>query len=186
MTISTNQFKSGMNIEVDKTIYTIVEFQHVKPGKGGAFVRTKLKNFKTGSVLDKTFRAGEKFTLIKITTKEMQYLYQSGDEYYLMDNETFEQISIRKEDIGEAAKYLKEGMVVGLQMLEGKMAGVDLPLTVELEVVRAEPGMKGDTATGGTKPVTLETGLTIQVPLFISEGDVLKIDTRTGKYLGKA
>lgn len=184
--ISTNQFKNGMNIEVDNDIYTIVEFQHVKPGKGGAFVRTKLKNFKTGAVVDKTFRAGEKFPLIKITTKQMQYLYQSGDEYYLMDNETFEQISVRAEDIGEADKYLKEDMTVGLQMLEGKIVGIELPLTVELKVVKAEPGLKGDTATGGTKPVTLETGLTIQVPLFISEGDLLKIDTRTGKYLGKA
>jgi elongation factor P len=181
--ISTNQFKNGMTILIDGKIFEIIDFQHVKPGKGGAFVRSKLKNFDTGAVIDRTFRAGEKFELAIMEKKTMQYLYNDGSEYYFMDNETYEQVPLSADFIGDDSKYLKEGTNVDVLVHNDKPLKVKPPISVELEVTKAEPGMKGDTATGGTKPVTLETGLEVQVPLFINEGDILKIDTRTGSYV---
>jgi len=181
--ISTNQFKNGMTIELDGVLYQIVEFQHVKPGKGGAFVRTKLKNFKTGAVIDKTFRAGEKVEQAVVNRRPMQYLYNDGSDYIFMDTETYEQINISKSLLEEEAKYLKEGTNVLVAMHEGLAIGVELPTAVELEVAQTDPGVKGDTASGGTKPATLETGVVVQVPLFIQQGDIIKVDTRTGEYI---
>ena len=181
--ISTNQFKNGMTIEMDKQLWTILEFQHVKPGKGGAFVRTKLKNFNAGQVLDKTFRAGEKFKKAKIVNKKMEYLYSTGEDYYFMDDETYEQVSVPKETIGRASDYLKENMEADFLLHEDKIIGVQPPMFVELEVTETDPGLKGDTVSGGTKPATLETGLIIQVPLFVNEKDIIRLDTRTNKYL---
>lgn len=183
--ISTNQFKNGMSIELEGDIYTIVEFQHVKPGKGGAFVRTKLKNLNTDRVLDKTFRAGEKFHQAIIESKPMQFLYQNGDEFYFMDNESFEQISIGQDILGEAKGYLREGDEFTLLFHKGRIIGVEPPIFVNLRVAKTEPGVKGDTAVGGTKPATLETGITIQVPLFINEGEAVRIDTRSAGYVSK-
>jgi elongation factor P len=183
--ISTSQFKNGMTIEVDGELYTIIEFQHVKPGKGGAFVRTKLKALKSGAVLDRTFRAGEKFQQAIIETKKMQFLYKDGDNFYFMDNETFDQIQVGMEVVAEKAGYLSEGSIVGLLFYKGEVIGMELPTAVNLRVTKTEPGIKGDTATSGTKPATLETGLTIQVPLFIKEGDVVRVDTRTSTYVSK-
>lgn len=183
--ISTNQFKNGMSIEFEGNIYTIIEFQHVKPGKGGAFVRTKLKNLNTGRVLDKTFRAGEKFHQAIIESKPMQFLYQSGDKFYFMDNESFEQINIDQNILGETKGYLREGDEFTILFHKEGIIGVEPPIFVNLRVSRTEPGVKGDTAVGGTKPATLETGITIQVPLFINEGEVVRIDTRSGNYVSK-
>lgn len=168
---------------INNKIFEIIEFQHVKPGKGGAFVRSKLKNFDTGSVIDKTFRAGEKFELAHLQKKAMQYLYNDDSNYYFMDNETYEQLPLSSEMVGKASLYIKEGMNVEIVFHDNKALSVSAPIHVELKVTKAEPGMKGDTATGATKPVTMETGLNVQVPLFINEGDVLKIDTRTGEYV---
>jgi elongation factor P len=184
--ISVNDLRTGLTLEIDGEIYSVVEFLHVKPGKGAAFVRTKLKNVKTGAVTERTFRAGEKVNRAHIDTVEVQYLYSTGNEYYFMDTETFEQIVIDAETLGDAPNYLKENMIIGLEMYAGSPVGVQLPTAVELEVTETEPGFKGDTATGGSKPATLETGLVVQVPLFIETGDVLKIDTRTGEYLSRA
>ncbi|HHV92922.1 MAG TPA: elongation factor P [Firmicutes bacterium] len=184
--ISVNDLRTGLTLEIDGEVWSVVEFLHVKPGKGAAFVRTKLKNLKTGAVMERTFRAGERVARARIETKEMQYLYNSGDEYHFMDTETYEQITLPASALEGAVQYLKENMVIGIQFYEGQPIGVDLPTAVELVVVHTEPGFKGDTATGGTKPATLETGLVVQVPLFIEEGDVLKIDTRTGEYLSRA
>lgn len=181
--ITTAQFKNGLTIEIDGTIYQIVEFQHVKPGKGGAFVRTKLKNFKTGAVIDKTFRAGESVEQAIVNRRPMQYLYNDGVDYHFMDTETYEQISIPQANLIEESKYLKENMNVLIAIHEGQPIGVDLPTAVELEVTHTEPGVKGNTASGATKPATLETGLVIQVPLFINNGDIVKVDTRTGEYI---
>ncbi|HHV72914.1 MAG TPA: elongation factor P [Clostridia bacterium] len=181
--ISTNDFRTGVTIEVDGEIYTVVDFQHVKPGKGAAFVRSKLKNIKTGAVIEKTFRAGEKIPRAHIDRREMQYLYNSGDQYTLMDMETYDQINLTKEQMGDAVKYLKENMELVVHLYQGTPIGVDLPNSVELEVIETEPGFKGDTATGGSKPAKLETGVVVQVPLFINVGDKIKIDTRTGEYL---
>ncbi|MCL6471964.1 MAG: elongation factor P [Firmicutes bacterium] len=181
--ITTAQFKNGLTIEIDGTIYQIVEFQHVKPGKGSAFVRTKLKNFKTGAVIDKTFRAGESVEQAIVNRRPMQYLYNDGADYHFMDTETYEQISIAQTNLAEESKYLKENMNVLIAMHEGQPIGVDLPTAVELEVTHTEPGVKGNTASGATKPATLETGLVIQVPLFINNGDIVKVDTRTGEYI---
>ena len=181
--INTNQFKNGMTIIIDEKIFEIIEFQHVKPGKGGAFVRTKLRNFNTGAVIDRTFRAGEKFKTAHLQKKTMQYLYNDGSSYYFMDNESYEQVPLPADFIGDTYLYVTEGMNVDVLFHNNKPLKVKPPISVELKVVKAEPGLKGDTATGGTKPVTLETGLTVQVPLFINEGDVLKIDTRTGEYV---
>ncbi|MCL6630353.1 MAG: elongation factor P, partial [Armatimonadetes bacterium] len=164
-------------------IYTIIEFQHVKPGKGGAFVRSKLKNVKTGAVIDKTWRAGEKMEQAVLERRPMQYLYSMDGDYYLMDMETYDQISVGVEAFGDAIKYLKENQEVTALMHENNIIGVELPFTVELEVAETDPGVRGDTASGGSKPATLETGAVIQVPFFINVGDVIKVDTRTDAYL---
>lgn len=181
--IDTSDFRNGLSIIVDDEIYTIVEFQHVKPGKGGAFVRSKLKNVRTGAVIDKTWRAGEKMEQAVLERKPMQYLYSTGSEYYLMDMQTFDQVSVEKSAFGEAVKFLKEAQEVTVLSHEGKVIGVELPYTVELEVTETDPGVRGDTASGGSKPAKLETGAVIQVPFFISVGEAIKVDTRTGAYL---
>lgn len=181
--ISTSDFKTGMTIELDRDLYTIVDFQHVKPGKGAAFVRTKLKNIKTGGVTERTFRAGEKVTRALMDRREMQYLYSTGDEYYFMDTETFEQTALRHEQLGNEVKYLKENMNIGVVVYLEQVVGIELPVSVGLIVAETEPGIKGDTASGGSKPAKMETGLVVQVPFFINPGDVLRIDTRTGEYI---
>ncbi len=180
---STAEFKKGLKIEMDGVPYTIVDFQHVKPGKGGAFVRTKLKSLLTGKVLDQTFRSGEKVKKPDLMERPMQYLYRDGDSFCMMDNETYEQIMLTEEQMGEARLYLTENLNVQVLFFNQQPVGVDVPLFVELEVAQTEPGVKGDTAAGGTKPATLASGVTIQVPLFISEGDQVKVDTRTGTYI---
>lgn len=181
--ISTTDFKGGVKIELDGDPYIIVEFQHVKPGKGGAFVRTKLKNLKTGNLLERTFRSGEKFNVPDLLDREMQFLYAEGHEYHFMDNNTYEQLFITAEQLGSAKDFLKENMVVRILFFQGKPLGVDLPLFVELKVVETDPGIRGDTATGGTKIAKLETGGTVKVPLYLEEGTVIKVDTRTGTYV---
>lgn len=180
---STAEFKKGLKIEIDGTPFAIADFQHVKPGKGGAFVRTKLKNLLTGRVLDQTFRSGERVKKPDLVEKEMQYLYKDGDNYCLMDNETYEQIMLTDEQMGEAVLYLTENMNLQVLFFNQQPVAVDLPNFVELEVAQTEPGVRGDTASGGTKPATLESGAVIQVPLFINEGDRVKVDTRTGTYI---
>lgn len=184
--ISSNEFKTGVTIQIDGDVFTIVEFQHVKPGKGAAFVRTKLKNVKTGSVVERKFNAGEKVARAHVERREMQYLYKDGDHYIVMDNESFEQTSLTAEQIGDGVKWLKENMTLGTLFFGTNVIGVDLPNSVQLAVAATEPGVKGDTATGGTKPATLETGAVVQVPFFVNEGDVLIIDTRTGNYVQRA
>jgi elongation factor P len=180
---STAEFKKGLKIEIDGSPLTIVDFQHVKPGKGGAFVRTKLKNLLTGRVVDQTFRSGERVKKPDLVEKEMQYLYRDGDRYCLMDNETYEQIMLTAEQVGNAVLFLTENMNLQVLIFNQQPVAVDLPNFVELTVAQAEPGLRGDTATGGTKPATLESGAVIQVPLFINEGDRVKVDTRTGNYI---
>jgi elongation factor P len=180
---STAEFKKGLKIELDGVPYAIVDFQHVKPGKGGAFVRTKLKSLLTGRVLDQTFRSGEKVKRPDLVEREMQYLYREGDRFCMMDNETYEQIMLTEDQVGEARLYLTENLDVNILFFNQQPVAVELPLFVELEVAQTEPGVKGDTAAGGTKPATLESGVTIQVPLFISEGERVKVDTRTGTYI---
>jgi elongation factor P len=172
-----------MAIEVEGQIFTIVEFQHVKPGKGGAFVRTKLKNIETGAVLDRTFRPVEKFRRVRVETKKMQYLYATPDEVVLMDNDTYEQLSLPPELAGDSISYIKDNMEVEIQMIDGKPAQLVPPIFVEFEITETQPGVKGDTVSGGSKPATIETGIEIQVPLFVKTGDVIKIDTRTGGYV---
>lgn len=181
--ISTNQFRRGLKIELDGEPFTIVEFQHVKPGKGGAFVRTKLKSLATGNVLDRTFRSGDKVKRPDFEEKAMQYLYNDESGYHFMDTGTYEQIGITSEDIGDLSDFLKEQLEVTVQLHNGRPMGIELPNFVELAVVKSEPGLKGDTASGATKPAELETGAVIQVPLFIEEGDLLRIDTRSGTYI---
>lgn len=184
--ISTNEFKTGITIEMDGEIYSVLEFQHVKPGKGAAFVRTKLKNLRSGSIVDHTFRAGEKVARAHLERKEMEYLYRDDDTFYMMDAETYEQLALPAETLGEGSKYLKENDRLTVVMLGEEVVGVDVPITVVLEVADTEPGIKGDTASGATKPATMETGLVVQVPLFVNSGDKIKIDTRTGSYLERA
>jgi len=184
--ISVNDLRTGLTIEVDGEIYSVVEFLHVKPGKGAAFVRTKLKNLRSGNTVEKTFRAGEKVARAHIELKEMQFMYSTGDDYFFMDMETYDQISLTKDDLGDAPKYLIENMTIGIQFYQGQPVGVELPTTVVLEVVHTEPGFKGDTAQGATKPATLQTGITVQVPLFVEQGDMVKVDIRTGEYLSRA
>lgn len=179
---STPDFRKGLRIELNNEPYVIVDFQHVKPGKGGAFVRTKLKNLLNGRVVDKTFRSGEKVGKPDIEEKEMQFLYKD-DEFHFMDNTTFEQISLAAELVGDNKHFLQENTNVNILFYQNRAINLELPIFVELEVVEAEPGVKGDTASGASKPVTVETGAKIQVPLFIEEGDRLKIDTRTGEYI---
>lgn len=184
--ISTNDFRTGLTIEVDGEVYQVIEFMHVKPGKGSAFVRTKLKNRRTGAVIERTFRAGEKVNRAHIERREMQYLYNDGENYYFMDTETYEQMSLPKVQLDEAVKYLKDNMNIYVLLYQGETIGIELPNFVELKVVETEPGIKGDTATGGSKNAVLETGAVIQVPLFIEAGDVVRIDTRTGAYIERA
>lgn len=184
--ISVNEFKNGLTIEVDGELWRVVEFQHVKPGKGSAFVRSKLKNLRTGAVQEKTFRAGEKVNQAQIDRKKMQYLYADGDNYVFMDTNTYEQLELPDSQIEEELKYMKENMVVSIIMFGTETLGVELPNTVDLEVKETEPGIKGDTSSGGSKPATMETGLVVQVPFFVSEGDVLTINTSDGTYISRA
>ncbi|HBG10141.1 MAG: elongation factor P [Limnochordia bacterium] len=184
--ISVNDLRTGLTIEVEGEIYSVVDFLHVKPGKGAAFVRTKLKNLRSGSTVEKTFRAGEKVARAHIELREMQFMYSTGDDYFFMDMETYDQISLSSGDLGDAPKYLVENMSIGIQFYQNRPVGVELPTTVILEVVHTEPGFKGDTAQGATKPATLQTGITVQVPLFVEQGDMVKVDTRTGEYLSRA
>jgi len=184
--ISVNDFKTGVTVELEGVVYQVVDFQHVKPGKGAAFVRAKLKNVKTGGSVEKTFRGGEKLARAHLDKREMQYLYNDGDGFVCMDNENFEQITITKDSIGDGAKWLMENMTIGVLMHNGNIMGIELPNFVELTVIETEPGIKGDTATGATKNAKLESGATVQVPLFINEGDRLRIDTRTGQYMERA
>ena len=181
--ISVNDFKTGITIEMDGNIYSVVDFQHVKPGKGAAFVRSKLKNIKTGGVVETTFRAGEKVTRAILDRRETQYLYQADGLYTFMDVENYEQITLGGDQMGDAVKFLKENMLVFIVQYESTVVGIELPNSVELKVVETDPGVRGDTATAGTKPAKLETGHVVQVPLFINEGDVLKVDTRSGLYI---
>ena len=181
--IFTTDFRSGLRIQVEGDPYEIIEFQHVKPGKGGAFVRTKLRNLKTGNVIEKTFRAGERFEEPPIEDREMQFLYAQGRDCYFMDTSSYEQVSVTDEQLGGAKDFIKENMVVKIMFYQGKPLGVQLPIFVELKIVETAPGVRGDTATGATKPATLETGATVNVPLFINEGDVVRVDTRSGAYL---
>jgi elongation factor P len=185
-TISTNQFKNGMHVEVDGVIWRIVEFQHVKPGKGGAFVRTKLKAVATGKVVDKTFRAGESMPRVHTSVNDMQFLYDDGTNVVLMNTETYEQIELPREGVAEEMQYVKENDVVQLLSLDGRPSSLQLPASVELAVTQTEPGIKGDTVSNVTKPATLETGAVVQVPLFVNEGDKIKVDTREGRYLSRA
>ena len=181
--LSTNEFRKGAKIEYKGEPFEIVDFQHVKMGRGGAIIRTKMKNIKTGSVFEDTFRSGEKFESPQLEDKEMQYLYAEGDLHYFMDTETFEQIPLNTSQLGEAKKFLKENMLVKMLNYRGKPITVELPTFVELAVLQTDPGVKGDTASGGSKPATLETGAVVRVPFHINEGDVLKIDTRTSEYI---
>lgn len=180
---STSDFRNGLKIEMDGVPYVMVEFQHVKPGKGGAFVRTKLKNLKTGRVVEKTFRSGESVDSPDIEQKEMQYLYRDGDMYVFMDTSDYEQTSLPKANIGEGIKWLKEESICDIMFFNGEAISVELPTFVELAIAQTDPGMKGDTAAGGSKPAELETGASVNVPLFLNEGDILKIDTRSGEYI---
>jgi len=181
--ISAGDFKNGVTFELDGQVYQVIEFQHVKPGKGAAFVRTKLKNIITGATVEKTFSPTDKMPKAHIERKDMQYLYNDGDLYYFMDNETYEQLPISKDTIGDLFKFVKENMIVKVLSYKGNVFGIEPPTFVELEVTHTEPGFKGDTATGTTKPATLETGAIVKVPLFVNQGDIIRIDTRTGEYL---
>lgn len=181
--ISVNDFRNGVTIEMDGQAFQVVDFQHVKPGKGAAFVRAKLKNVKTGGVVEKTFRAGEKVPKAHLDKREMQYLYNDGDGYIFMDNENYEQISIPAEAMGDGVKWLLENMNIHVLFFQGNILGLELPNFVEMEVIETEPGIKGDTATGATKSATLQTGARVLVPLFVNTGDKLRIDTRTGEYM---
>ena len=186
MSVSTNDLKNGMALNLPDGLMTVVEFQHVKPGKGGAFVRTKLKNFRTGAVLERTFRADEKVPLAVIDKREMQYLYREGDAFVFMDTDDYEQLHVDGGAIGAAARYLKEGDTAVLPTYEGQVLGVELPAAVELTVADTEPGVQGDRVSGARKPATLETGLVVQVPLFVEPGETVKVDTRSGEYLSRA
>ncbi len=186
MSISTNDLKNGMSLDLPEGLVCVVEFQHVKPGKGGAFVRTKLKNWRTHNVLERTFRADEKVKLAMIDKREMQYLYREGTAYVFMDNSTYDQINVETADLGSAVKYLKEGDSAILPIYDDQVIGVDLPASVELTVTETEPGLQGDRVSGARKPATMETGLVVQVPLFVEVGERIKVDTRTGEYLTRA
>ena len=185
-TVSTNQFKNGMHIELEGGVWRIVEFQHVKPGKGGAFVRTKVKNVDTGSVVDKTFRAGEKFARVYTETKSVQFLYDDGSDVHFMDEETYEQFGLPHAELEDALPYMQPSSSVQLLFVGGKAAGVQLPGSVELAVTDTEPGVKGDTVSNVTKPATLETGAVVHVPLFVNPGDRIKVDPREGRYISRA
>ena len=184
--ITAGDFRNGLTFDMDGSVMQIIEFQHVKPGKGAAFVRTKLRNVITGAVIEKTFNPTDKYPTALVERKEMQYLYNDGELYYFMDMETYEQLPIDSSKLGDNFKFVKEEMVCKIMSYKGTVFGVEPPMFVELKVTETEPGFKGDTATGASKPATLETGATIKVPLFVDIGDVLRIDTRTGEYLERA
>jgi elongation factor P len=183
MSISTSDLKNGMTISLPEGLFQVVEFQHVKPGKGGAFVRTTLRNSRTGAVIDRTFRAGEKLEQAVIDKREMQYLYKEGDELVFMDNTTYDQLHVSPASLGTAVSYLIEGSSAVLQMYGSEIVGVDIPAAVELTVTETEPGIQGDRVSGARKPATVETGITMQVPLFVNVGDRIKVDTRSGDYI---
>jgi elongation factor P len=185
-TITTNDLKNGMALDLDEGLFEVVEFQHVKPGKGGAFVRTKLKGVDTGSVVDKTFRAGEKFERVRTETKNMQYLYDAGDEVVFMDEETYEQLSLPSSTLEDELPFMQPSASVQLLFVGGVPSGVQLPASVELAVTETEPGVKGDTVSNVTKPATVETGATVQVPLFVNVGDRIKVDPRERRYISRA
>jgi elongation factor P len=185
MAVSTNDLKNGMTLNLSEGLFSVVEFQHVKPGKGGAFVRTKLKNVRTGAVLERTFRADEKLDQAIIDKRDMQYLYRDGEDYVFMDNVSYEQLPVTAAALGSAAQFLKEGADANLQTYEGEIVAVDLPAAVELKVADTEPGIQGDRVSGARKPATLETGLVVQVPLFVNPGETIKVDTRSGEYLAR-
>ncbi|HJA62357.1 MULTISPECIES: elongation factor P [unclassified Brevibacterium] len=182
---TTNDLKNGLVLNLDKQLWQVLEFQHVKPGKGPAFVRTKLKNVISGKIIDKTFNAGTKVETANVDRRDMQYLYHDGTDYVFMDNEDFEQVSISAELVGDAANYMLENQQLQVSFHEGTPLSVDLPPSVELTITHTEPGLQGDRSTGGSKPATLETGYEIQVPLFLEEGTAVKVDTRSGDYLGR-
>ena len=184
--ISVNDFRTGLTIEVDNGIWRVVDFQHVKPGKGAAFVRSKLRNLRTGAIQEKTFRAGEKLGKAQIDNRRMQYLYANGDQHVFMDTESYDQIELPDSQIEYELKFLKENMAVSIMMFGSETLGVELPNTVELKVTETEPGIKGDTASGGTKPAIVETGLSVNVPFFVNEGDVLIVNTTDGSYVSRA
>ena len=183
--ITAGDFRNGVTFDIDDKVCQIIEFQHVKPGKGAAFVRTKLKDIKNGGVVERSFRPTEKFPTAHIDRKDMQYLYNDGDLYYFMDVETYDQISLNEDEIGDSLKFVKENEMCKICSHKGSVFAVEPPLFVELEITDTEPGFKGDTATGATKPATVETGASVNVPLFVNQGDVIKIDTRTGEYLSR-
>ena len=184
--VNTNQFKNGMHIELDGAVWRIVEFQHVKPGKGGAFVRTKVKNLETGSVVDRTFRAGEKFTRIYTEVKSVQFLYDDGSDVHFMDEQTYDQFALPRGDLAGELPYMQPSTSVQMLTVDGKPSGVQLPASVELQVTDTEPGVKGDTVSNVTKPATLETGAVVQVPLFVNPGDRIKVDPREARYISRA
>jgi elongation factor P len=185
--ISTNQFKNGNHIEVDGTVFKILEFQHVKPGKGGAFVRSKLRRASDGNVIDRTFRAGEKFRAVRTEARKMQFLYADGSDAHFMDTESYEQMAIPESTVAQALKWTKPNETVDVLFIDGNPSDLQLPASVELEVTQTDPGLKGDTVSGGgNKPATLETGATIQVPLFVDVGQRVKVDTRSGEYMSRA
>ncbi len=187
MTISTNQFKNGNHIDVEGTIFKIIEFQHVKPGKGGAFVRTKLRRTSDGAVIDRTFRAGEKFRSVRTEARKMQYLYADGTDAHFMDSQTYEQMAIPETSLAEPLKWIRPNEDIDMLYIDDQPADIQLPASVELEVTETEPGVRGDTASGGgTKAATLETGATVSVPLFVNIGDRVKVDTRSGSYMSRA
>ncbi len=187
MALSTNQFKNGNHIEVDGTVYKIVEFQHVKPGKGGAFVRTKLRRASDGNVIDRTFRAGEKFRAVHTEARKMQFLYADGSDAHLMDSESFEQIAVPERTVADALRWITPSSEVDVLFIDGEAADLQIPSSVELEVTETDPGVRGDSvSSGGTKPATLETGAVLQVPLFVEPGERIKVDTRTGDYMARA
>ena len=183
--ISSNDFRNGVTIVIEGQLWTVIEFLHVKPGKGSAFVRTRLKNVKTGATVERTFRAGEKLERATVDNRDMQMLYNDDDGYHFMDAETYENVTLQRDIIGDPADFLKDGMKIAVQFNDGNPIGADLPAHVELKVEETDPGFKGDTATGTTKPAKLETGATVQVPLFVNPGDVIRIDTRDRRYIGR-
>lgn len=183
--VTAGDFRKGITFQDGANVFVITDFQHVKPGKGAAFVRTKIKNVLTGGVIERTFNPTDKFELAHIERKEMQYLYSDGELYYFMDNETYEQIPLMKDTVEEALKFVKENMSVNIAFFNGQAISVEAPNFVELEITFCEPGVKGDTATGGSKPATLETGVVIQVPFFVNQGDTIRVDTRSGEYMSR-
>ncbi len=186
MAVSTNDLKNGMSLDLPEGLFSVVEFQHVKPGKGGAFVRTKLKNVRSGAVIERTYRADEKLEQAIIDKRDMQFLYRDGADYVFMDTTSYDQMQVPPDALGEAPNYLKEGDAANVQMYNGEIVGVELPASVELTVTETEPGMQGDRVSGARKPATLQTGHVVQVPLFVNIGDVIKVDTRSGEYLTRA